>query len=70
MNSSTVQVDFSKDKFVQNTAFYLDFAQIPARPHGIATSRQYIGELAGRTAKSTTQGMLQVPACAPRPSPV
>lgn len=54
MNSSTVQVDFSKDKFVQNTAFYLDFAQIPARPHGIATSRQYIGELAGRTAKSTT----------------
>ncbi|KAL4446347.1 hypothetical protein ABPG77_003154 [Micractinium sp. CCAP 211/92] len=37
-----LEVDFSKDKFVQNTAFYLDFAQIPARPHGIATSRQYI----------------------------
>ncbi|KAL4423721.1 hypothetical protein ABPG75_001022 [Micractinium tetrahymenae] len=30
------------DKFKQDTAFFIDFSQIPARPHGIATSRQYI----------------------------
>jgi hypothetical protein len=30
--------------YTQSTAFFFDFSKIPARPHGIATNRQYIGE--------------------------